>query len=125
MSSTTKVKVGKTLLIRAAHDFAPKVVAAALAGISATAVMSFLHLFGITVDQGFASLVAVFIALLAAYIKADTPLLGQIQAAYDALPADQKGDGSSALDQLSTIVNNYSPPPGETPTTPVKVVASA
>lgn len=112
MSNTTKVKVGKTLLIRAAHDFAPKIVAAALAGVSATAVMSFLHLFNITVDQGFASLISVTIALLAGYIKADTPLLDQIEQGYAALPAEEQNKGS-AFDAL----------PADTPTTPVQLVA--
>lgn len=99
--TTTKIQAEKVVLVRALHDFAPKIVAAALGGLTATTLIALAHLAHVTLDPAAAAALAALAAILAGYLKADSPVTATERKALATAKAD--------VDTAAPVVNLIAP----------------
>lgn len=99
--TTKRITVEKVVLIRALHDIAPKLVAAAIGGLSATSLVALASIIHVHLTTPEAALFATLLAVLAGYVKADTPLLTGLDRAYELTKADP---ANTRLDAVVTDV---------------------
>lgn len=100
---TKRISIEKVVLIRALHDFAPKVVAAGIGGLSASQVIALLALAHITVPLSAATLIVALVAAVCGYIKADTAILPSLD------KADAAVESSPAAATATNLINAAAP----------------
>lgn len=103
--TTQRITATKVVLIRAAHDIAPKVIAAALGGLTATQVVSIANDYAhLHLSVGAAGLIVTVLAAVAGYVKADTPLLSDLDRADKAIANTPAATATDAAVHLGTEV---------------------
>ncbi len=76
--TTSKFKVEKVIAVRALSDFAPKVVAAGIGGLSASELISFASMAHVSIPTNVATLIVTLVSVVCGWIKADTSILSDL-----------------------------------------------